>query len=103
MKSVKNTENVTITLLAITAALLTVMVLGTYNTPTAYADTSGKLGDYVATTAKTTGLASVLFVIHIPTNRLNVYAPNAETNSLELRESVDLERLFSGGGGVSAR
>lgn len=95
----KDTQNITILLLIVTGLILGAMVIGTYKTPTAYAESTARMGDYVLATGAFLRGADRLYVINVPANRLNVYALNSSTNVIEFKESVNLERIFSRGVG----
>jgi len=95
----KNSQNITIVLLMVTAAMLAAMVIGTYKTQTAYAEPTARMGDYILATGAIAQASDGLYVINVPTNRLNIYVPNSRTNVIELTETVNLERIFSRGAG----
>jgi len=90
----KNSQNMTIVLLTITAVLLSVMLYQSYSDRTAYAEPSVKQGDYVMGTGAWSASTDLLYVIDVASRQLNVYFANQNTSSLDLINSVDLEKAF---------
>ena len=92
----KNTQNVTIAVLTVTACILLAMVLGSFLADRATAGVpSIKQGDYIMGTGAYSNDRDLLYLIDIAARRLNVYWPNINTNSLELVDKVDLQQAFS--------
>ena len=92
-----NTQNITIGMLLVTAAILTAVLIGTYtgSSQTALADTSIRSGDYTMGTGDLPGAnADLLYVIDIAAQRMNVYYLNEKTNAVDLINKVDLTRAF---------
>ena len=96
----KDSQNITITLLLATALIMTVALLVTYTTNenVAYADTPVKQGDYVFGSGAVSGSTDNIYLIDIATRRLNVYRPNINTSAIDLIDTVDLRRAFASGG-----
>ena len=92
----KNPQNITIALLAVTAVIMGTMLLSGYMTSpnAAYADTPVKQGDYVMGTGGYTPSTDLLYVIDIASRRLNVYYANINTNALDPIDRVDLDKAF---------
>lgn len=90
----KDTQNITIGLLLVTAGILAMMIAGTYfsATPAYGAVASVKQGDYIMVTAAD-GSKDLLYVIKISARRINAY--EAKRDSLDLVASEDLERIFA--------
>ena len=97
----KDPQNITISLLAITAAILTAMLVSAYvNTQEpAFADTPARAGAYIAVTGAWSGSRDLLYVTDVVANRLNVYTINTNTKSIEIAATVDLKRVFAAKGG----
>ena len=92
----RETQNITICLLLVTAGILAAMLIGSYMTldNAAYASATQKQGDYIVSTGSRSSSTELLFVIDIAANRLNVYLTNINTWSLELLDTADLARAF---------
>ena len=92
----KNTQNVTIVLLIVTASVLTTLLLASYlYTQPAYgAIGSVKGGDYILSSGSYNAETDFIYIIDIASNKLNIYFPNINTNALTLGDSVDLARSF---------
>ena len=94
-----NTQSVTIVLLLVTAAMLTGLLVATWvHTDTAYAGNGAiRAGDYVMVPGEYNQETEMIYIIDISNNKLNVYYPNINTNSLTLADTVDLARAFRAG------
>jgi len=93
----KSNENVTIVLLAATAVVLTCLLLATYmqtNEP-AWAEAATRGGNYIVTTGEWNENLDLIYVINIAARKLNVYYGNSKTRTLDLIETIDLEKVFS--------
>jgi hypothetical protein len=92
----KNTQNVTIGLLAVTAIVLGALVIGMYTPPqAAYADSAVKQGDYIMVTAAISSDVDLLHVIDVISKRMNVYQVNINTRAIELVCVEDMQRAFN--------
>lgn len=91
-----NAENTTITLLIVTAAILTsLLVAGYVASAPAYGGTSGvKDGDYVMTVGTYDQDNDFVYVIDTASNRLNLYYVNINTNAVVFRDNIDLSKVF---------
>jgi len=98
----KDTQNIAIVLLVISAVILTVMLLGVLRQTSqpALAAASVKQGDYVMVTGQIAGRYDALYVVDIVQRRLNVYWINPDTERMEILDTGDLERAFRGGAGA---
>ena len=92
----RNTQTLTIVLLLTTAVILGALLVGTYTTRRAYADSSAKGGRYVMVCGKIANNRDCLYLINVPAQQLNVYAFDTRTRMVELAFPVDLRQLFSG-------
>lgn len=85
----KNTENVTIVLLLVTAVILGAMLIGS-----ARADTPTRFGRYILCTGAHSESKDLLYIIDVETNVLNVYEVNTNKKVIEMRDSVKLDTAF---------
>ena len=95
----KNAQNLTIVLLVVTASILTSLLVAqfVYTQPDAYGVTCGaKGGDYIMATGQYNQDMDFIYILDIANNKLNIYYPNINTNSLVLGDSVDLALAFRG-------
>jgi len=92
----RDTQDVTIALLIATAVILSAILLSAYRTqdPAACADTSVEHGDYLMVPGARGTTTDLLYVVDIAARRLNTYETNVNTWTMELIDSVDLERSF---------
>jgi len=90
----KDMQNVTIVLLLITAVILAVVLIATYQTEPAYADTPTRGGDYILGTGAWSKSRDLVYVIDRATRTINVYAANINTNVIDLVDQQNLERVF---------
>ncbi len=91
----KNTQNVTIVLLLMTAAILTgLMAASTLYTEPAAAATSGRGGDYIVATGLFDSDADFVYVLDVANAKLNLYYPDINTKQLTLGTSVNLAQTF---------
>lgn len=91
-----STENVTILLLVVTAAVLTTLLVAgyLYNEPAYAAAGSAKSGDYIMVAGQYNQDSDFLYVLDIAAQKLNIYFPNVNTNAITLGDSVDLSKTF---------
>lgn len=93
----KDTQNITIALLAVTAAILTAMLVGGYFSTgsTAQADTPARTGQYIAVMGSWGESSDLLYLTDVVTGQMNVYTIDKNTKSLEpAQPPVDLNKLF---------
>lgn len=93
----KDTRNITITLLGVTAAILTAMLVTAYvNTNgTALADTPARGGQYIAVMGAWSEGSDLLYLTDVVTGQMNVYTIDKNKKSIEPAQApVDLEKLF---------
>jgi len=95
----RNTQNITIGLLLVTAVVLGSLVVATYvNTSSpAYADTSVAKYNYIMCTGAWSKSQDFLYVIDIAQRKMNVYFLDQNRNALEVIDQTDLRQAFSGG------
>lgn len=97
MKNMKNTQEITIMLLVVTASVLTTLLVASYvyTEPAqgATAATRG-CGDYMIATGSFNQETDFVYVLDIASAKLNVYYPNLNNNTLELGDAVDLAKSF---------
>lgn len=91
-----NASNVTIVLLGVTAAILAGLLVGAWQDRTAQAGYApDSKGDYVAIPYTWNGDMDLLIVVDVASRKLNVYNPNLTTKGLDLKQTVDIDRLFA--------
>lgn len=91
----QKTQNVTIVLLLMTAAILTsLMVASWLYTEPAYAGASARAGDYLIVNGMYDTETDFVYVLDIANAKLNLYYPNINTNQLTLGTSVNLAATF---------
>lgn len=92
-----DTQNLTIVLLLVTAAVLGVMVYGTWQGTgrDALADSSVRQGDYIMVTGAWSDSNDFLYVMDIAAMQINVYFTDVQNNRIELADTVNVERAFS--------
>ena len=92
----KNTQNVTIAVLTVTACILLAMVLGSLFTDRALAGSSAiKQGDYIMVTGVLQNNTDMLYVIDRTMQRMAVYLLTVNGRTMELMDSVDLKTAFT--------
>ena len=93
----KNAQNITIVILAVSAAILAGMLVGAGLDRSAQAGYAGiSKGDYIMVPYAWNDQLDLLAVIDVANRRMNVYFPNKTTKALEpIQPTVDLERVFS--------
>jgi hypothetical protein len=92
-----NQTNTTIILLTICAIILGTLVLTGYNTSTSQAaTTSVKQSGYIMTLGAWSADTELLYMVDVPSKRLNVYGLNINTKKIELLPDagVDLGKAF---------
>lgn len=94
----KDTQNITIVLLLVTAAILLAMVIGTYNADSANADVGMKSGSYVLISGERNSSLDYLYVIEMSTLTLNAYEYNSRAGKgggLDVLDAgIRLEKYF---------
>ncbi len=92
----KDSKDITILLLTITAVILGAMLISSLNLQnTAYAgNTPVKQGDYILQVNMISGSTDLLVITDIATRRMNVYEPNLSNRSIDLLDQVNLEQAF---------
>lgn len=93
----KDTKNLTIAILGITALVLLAMLIGVKLETTAYAGTAIKQNDWIMVSAQATKSVDLLYVVNVGQRKMVVYVPNRTANppKIEKHDSVDLNDLFS--------
>jgi len=92
----QKTQNLTIILLLMTAAILTSLLAGSwlYTTEPAYAGGTTRAGDYIMANGTFDGDTDFIYVLDVANAKLNLYYPNINTKMLTLGTSVDLQSTF---------
>ena len=92
----KDTQNVTIVLLCVTAAILTTLLVTAYvNTgQTAYAGPTSRGGDYMMTTGMYDDALDFIYVIDIASEKLNMYYLDTPKATIVVGDTIDLSKAF---------
>lgn len=95
----KRTENMSIVVLAITAAILAGLLIGSFvsGSSAIAGESAVKDGDYIMSIGQYNNETDFLYVIDIAAEKLNVYYINLTTGAIALGDSVDLKRAFAPG------
>lgn len=94
----KDTQNATIAVLCVSAAILaSVLVLMAVTRP-APADSPTTGGEYILITGAYSSGTDILYVVDLRAQRLNAYAFDRTNNSIRLADQVNLQRAFGGRG-----
>ena len=91
----KDSQNISIVLLTITAVVLGMMLVGISRTDTAWAGASVQHGDFIMATGSINAGRNLLYVVDSPQRQLNVYVYDDKRGSLKPLQNIDLERAFS--------
>jgi len=93
----KNTQNLTIVLLIVTASILSTLLLAgfVYNQPACAGTAQSKGGDYIMAAGSYNQESDFIYVIDIANNKLNIYYANINNNSLVPGGTVDLGKAFA--------
>ena len=87
-------RNTTLVLLLITALILGALVVATYTPATALAESPDRRGNYIMIPGQWSSSTDLIYVINIATRKMNAYFANTNTNSLELIDNVELQKVF---------
>ena len=92
-----DSQNITISLLVISAVILTALLVGTYfNTQQpAYGDTPARAGRYIGVTGAVASSRDLMYLTDVVADQLNVYGIDINTKSIKLIQAVDLKRIFA--------
>ena len=90
----KDTKNILITMLCISAVMLgAILVLVNASTP-AYASSPVRGGNYIMVNGAIGGGLDLIYVINVASQQLNVYGVDAGHNSMTLVDTVNLKAEF---------
>ena len=90
----KDTQNVTIGFLLVTAAILAALLIGAYTTTDAYADTAGKGAGYLMVAGQVSSTSDFIYVIDVQSAKLNTYGYDRARKAILMGVPVDLNQLF---------
>ncbi len=90
----KDNKNITIAMLCVSAAILVTVLVLTYNSNQALADTSIRGGDYIMVTGNYSKTLDLLYVIDIAQQKINVYALDEQNNALKMLDQANLKQVF---------
>jgi hypothetical protein len=89
----KDTQTITIVLLAVTAIVLGALVIGTMP-ETAKAADSARQGNYLITSVRASNNRELVYVINIPQQGVIVYGLNTDKNEIVQVAMMDLRLAF---------
>lgn len=89
----KNTQNITIGLLAVSAIVLGAMLIGTLTEP-AEAATSARQGNYLIASVRASNSRELVYVINIPLQGVIVYGLDVGKNEITKVTEMDLRQAF---------
>ena len=94
--NMKNSENILIGTLLITAGILVVLFLGVVGDQSASAEASSRSasGDYILVTGSIGAATDLLYVIDIPHQKMIVYGFDLNQGLFIMDDKVDLARAF---------
>jgi hypothetical protein len=94
----KNTQNITIVLLAVSATILAGLWVGTIGLDRSAqaGNTAISGGDYIMVPYTWSDQLDLMVVVDVAGRKMNVYFPNKTTKALDpIQPTVDLERTFA--------
>ncbi|MFP4107281.1 MAG: hypothetical protein ACLFVU_14505 [Phycisphaerae bacterium] len=92
----KDPQNIMLVLLMVTSLILGAIVVTTYTTDQAYAESSTREGRYTVVSGEWSNSADLIYMVDIPAQKLNVYFIEERGQAAEMKkvETVNLKRLF---------
>ncbi len=90
----KDTRNITLIILTVTALILGAMLVGLNKSEPAYAVGAVKEGDFVMVNASISKNIDGIVVIDSITHTMKLYYPDTNRKSIVIKDSVDLEAAF---------
>jgi len=92
----QKTQNITIVMLLLTAAILSSLLVAgwLYTEQPAYAGSMGRGGDYIMSCGMYEEGTDFIYVLDIAKSKLNLYYPNTTTSQITLGTTVDLAAAF---------
>jgi len=92
----KNSQNITIVLLVVSAGILTAMLIGMHvtNTPTAQADTTVKQGRYIVSVGTWSSSTDFVYIVDIAAQQMNAYVADRQGRKITPLDKVDLSKAF---------
>jgi len=90
----KDSRNLAIVVLVVTAAILAALLVARSTVPVAKAEASAAAGPYIIATGAYSGSKDLLYILDTGTARLNAYVVNPATGMVDIVESVDLQKGF---------
>ncbi len=93
----KDSQNITIALLLVSASVLAGLFIASYQTETAYAESPSKAGDYLLINGNISTSKDLVYVIDVVQGRLIAYVGDINTNSIKQVDAIDLQKEFDKG------
>lgn len=89
----KDTQTITIAILAVSAVVLGALVVGTMTEPVQAAD-SARQGNYLITSVRASSSRELVYVINIPQQGVIVYGLDTGKNEIVQVAGMDLRQAF---------
>ncbi|MFP4140537.1 MAG: hypothetical protein ACOCVI_02070 [Planctomycetota bacterium] len=90
----KNTQNVTILLLTISAILLGALLVGLNHTDRAQGAMAQRRNEYIQVTGQYNSSTELLYVVDLTQQKMNVYFADEKKKATTLLTQLDLKRAF---------
>lgn len=90
----KNTQNVTILLLTISAILLGSLLLALNHSQPAHAAMAQRRNEYIQVTGQYNSSTELLYVVDLSQQKMNVYFADEQKKTTTLLTQLDLKRAF---------
>ena len=92
----RNTQNITIVLLLLSAGILTAVLIGMHvsATPRAEAQVTVKQGQYIMSVGTYSKSADLVYILNIKTGKMNAYQASRLRKSIGFADQADLARVF---------
>ena len=92
----KNSQNITIALLLVSAGILTALLIGMHvsNTPSAEAQVSVSKGQYIVSVGTYSSSQDLVYIMDITTGQVNAYAASRVRKRIQVADSVDVGQVF---------
>jgi len=91
----KDSQNITIALLLVSASILAGLFVVSYETETAYAASPSRAGDYIMINGNISSSRDMVYVIDLAQGKLIAYIADINANGMKAVDSIDLEKAFS--------
>ncbi len=90
----RNTHNVTLGLLVVSALLLSTLLVSLMHAPHAQAEPPARGGEYIQVTGAWDKNTDLLYVVDLRAQKMNVYFLNKGDGAMERLTTLDLQKAF---------